>query len=148
MILFIIVLGIILFAVENYSMSHTLDQVELTTSLDKVLVEPEEEFFWTMTVKNGKRFLVPYLKIREQVPEGLVFSDTGESVEESGGMGLSSVLYLAARQKTELVRRVLLKKRGRYFFRGSLVEAGDFLGIRIRLESYPELTEMVVKPGP
>ncbi len=41
MILFIIVLGIILFAVENYSMSHTLDQVELTTSLDKVLVEPE-----------------------------------------------------------------------------------------------------------
>ncbi len=148
MILFIIALGIILFAVENYSMSHTLDQVELTTSLDKVLVEPEEEFFWTMTVKNGKRFLVPYLKIREQVPEGLTFSDTGEPVEESGGMGLSSILYLAGRQKTELVRKVLLKERGRYFFRGSLVEAGDFLGIRILLESYPELTEMVVKPRP
>lgn len=148
MILFIIVLGVILYLAENYSMSHTLDQVELTTSLNKVLVEPEEEFSWTMTVKNGKRLMVPYLKIREQVPEGLMFSDTGEAVEESEGMGLSSVLYLAGKQRTELLRKVSLKNRGRYFFRGSLVEAGDFLGIQFLLESYPELKEMVVKPRP
>ena len=37
---------------------------------------------------------------------------------------------LKGRQKTELERRVLLKKRGRYFFRGVSAEAGDFLGLQ------------------
>lgn len=146
MILFLIVFGVILYAVEKYSLKHGLDHVSLSTKLDKVLVEPDEPFEWTMTVKNGKRMMVPYLRVSEQVPRGLVFAENDETVEKKGIVGLRSVLYLAGNQKTELVRSVKLTERGRYFFRGASVECGDFLGFQTSIESYPEMVEVVVKP--
>lgn len=146
MFLFLLIFGVILYAVEKYSMQHGLDHVSLTTTLDKVLVEPGEAFNWTMTVKNGKRMLVPYLRITEQVPQGLKFAENDEVVEKKGIIGLRSVLYLSGNQKTELVRSVKLEARGRYFFRGSMVECGDFLGYQTSTESFPEMTEIVVKP--
>lgn len=148
MLFLLIVFGVILYFVEKYSMAHGLDHVSLSTTLDKVLVEPGEKFSWTMTVKNGKRMMVPYLRITEQVPRGLVFAENEEPVEQKGLMGLRSVLYLAGNQKTELVRSVKLPERGRYFFRGASVECGDFLGYQTSLESYPEMAEVVVKPAP
>ena len=54
MILFLIVLAVVLYWVEKYSMLHGLDHVSFKTSLDKMLVEPDEPFTWTMTVKNDK----------------------------------------------------------------------------------------------
>ena len=146
MILFLVVLGVVLYAAEKYSLKHGLDRVSLSTSLDKVLVEPDEPFAWTMTVKNEKRMMVPYLRVSEQIPRGLRFADNDEPVEKKGIIGLRSVLYLAGNQKTELVRSVKLPERGRYFFRGASVECGDFLGYQTSLESYPEMCEVVVKP--
>lgn len=148
MIWFLVILGVVLYFVEKYSMQHALDQVSLVTSLNKAVVEPGEEFTWTMTVKNGKRMMVPYLKIKEQIPIGLTFAENGETVEKKGISGLNSILYLSGNQKTELVREVKLPARGRYFFRGSSVEAGDFLGFETSLDNYPEMTEIVVKPAP
>lgn len=148
MILFILIFGVILYAAEKYSMGHGLDQVTLATSLDRVLVEPGEEFRWTMEIKNGKRMMVPYLRLTEQIPRGLLFSETGEPVEKKDITGLRTTLYLAGRQKTELTRKVKLAERGRYFFRGASVEAGDFLGYQTILETYPEMEEVVVKPAP
>lgn len=146
MILFLVILGCILYAAERYSMAHVLDGVELGTSLDRILVEPGEKFVWTMTIRNNKRALVPYLKVKEQVPEGLLFSETGEPVEGKEKRGLQSVLYLAGRQELGLSRSVRLESRGRYFFRGASVEAGDFMGLQTALGAYPELKELVVKP--
>ena len=146
MILFLIVLGVILYLVEKYSLDHGLDHVSFSTSLDKVLVEPEEPFTWTMTVKNDKWLMVPYLRLMELVPRGLMFAETGTPVEQKGMMGLRSVLYIAGHQKTELSRQVKLPERGRHFFRGSSVECGDFLGFQTSNGSYPEMAEVVVKP--
>ncbi len=146
MILFLIVLAVVLYWVEKYSLVHGLDHVSFKTSLDKMLVEPDEPFTWTMTVKNDKWMMVPYLRVMELVPRGLRFADTDQEVEQKGIMGLRSVLYLAGRQKTELVRNVKLLERGRYFFRGSSVECGDFLGYQTSMENYPEMAEIVVKP--
>lgn len=148
MILFLVILGILLYLAERYSMTHVLDGVELETSLDKVLVEPEEEFSWTMTAVNNKRIMVPYLKIREQVPNGIRIRGTDEENDRIQKKGLQSVLYLAGRQKAELERKAWFLKRGRYFFRGSTVEAGDFMGFQTVLGTYTELKEMVVKPKP
>lgn len=148
MILFILIFGVILYVAEKYSMKHVLDQVTFATSLSRVLVEPGEEFLWTMEVKNVKRMMVPYLRLSEQVPRGLVFSETGDPVEKKDVSGLRTTLYLAGNQKTELSRKVKLAERGRYFFRGASVEAGDFLGYQTVLESYPEMEEVVVKPAP
>ncbi len=148
MIFFLIIFGVVLYFVEKYSLEHGLDNLSLSTSLDRILVEPDEPFSWTMTVKNGKRMMVPYLKISEQIPGGLMFAENGESVEQKGILGHRSVVYLAGNQKTELVRSVKLPKRGRYFFRGASVECGDFLGYQTSLETYPEMVEVVVKPKP
>ena len=148
MIFLLLIFGVILYFVEKYSMAHGLDHVTLETTLDKVLVEPNEKFTWTMTVKNGKRLMVPYLRISEQIPAGLMFAENDEPVEKKGVTGLRSVLYLAGKQKVELNRAVKLLVRGRYFFRGSSVECGDFLGYQNSLESFPEMTEVVVKPAP
>lgn len=148
MILFLAVLGLILYLAERYSMNHVLDMVTFHTVLNKILVEPGESFTWNLSVENRKRFMVPYLKIREQVPEGLVFSENEMPAETERGRGLTSVLYLPGRQKTELARNVRLLRRGRYFFRGVSAEAEDFLGIDVVRGSYPELKELVVKPEP
>ena len=146
MILFLIVLAVVLYWVEKYSLVHGLDHVSFKTSLDKMLIEPDEPFTWTMTVKNDKWMMVPYLRVMELVPIGLRFAETDQEVEQKGIMGLRSVLYLAGRQKTELARKVKLSERGRYFFRGSSVECGDFLGYQTSMENYPEMAEIVVKP--
>lgn len=146
MILFLIVLAVVLYWVEKYSLVHGLDHVSFKTSLDKMLIEPDEPFTWTMTVKNDKWMMVPYLRVMELVPRGLRFAETDQEVEQKGIMGLRSVLYLAGRQKTELARTVKLSERGRYFFRGSSVECGDFLGYQTSMENYPEMAEIVVKP--
>lgn len=148
MIIFLLILAVVLYYVERYSLDHGLDRVTFETSTDRVLVEPEEPFTWTMTIKNGKRLMVPYLKLKEAVPHGLSFSETGEQVEKKGISGHHSTLYLAGRQQVLLERKVCLPERGRYFFRGSSVDAGDFLGLTTTAEAYSELKEMVVKPRP
>lgn len=146
MILFLIIMGAILYLAERYSMDHGLDRVTFRTTLDKILVEPGESFTWSLAIENGKRAMVPYLKVREQVPEGLLFPETGKPAEQVKERGLTSVLYLAGRQRAELTRTVSLGQRGRYFFRGASVEAGDFLGLQVLTGTYPELKELVVKP--
>ena len=148
MIVFLGVLGLLVWLAEKYSMDHVLDGLDFATALDKTVVEPGEDFSWTMTINNRKRLMVPYLQMREQIPTGLVFSENGENVAAKSSGDHLSVLYLKGRQKTELERRVLLKKRGRYFFRGVSAEAGDFLGLQTALETHPELKEIVVKPAP
>lgn len=148
MIIFLLILAVVLYYVEKYSLEHGLDRVTFETSTDRVLVEPDEPFIWTMTVKNGKRLMVPYLKLKESTPLGLSFAETGEPVEQKGITGYLSTLYLAGRQQVVLQRTVFLPARGRYFFRGASAEAGDFLGLRTTVETYSELKEMVVKPKP
>jgi uncharacterized protein (DUF58 family) len=146
MIAFFIVFAAVLYLAEKYSLGHSLDGVEFQTRTDRILVEPEESFLWSVRIANKKRMMVPGLRIREHVPEGLFFEDTKEPVEKSRGSGLISTMYLAGMEEVMVRRRVLLKKRGRYFFRGLTAEAGDLLGITQTTGYYQALEEIVVKP--
>ncbi|MCD7955337.1 MAG: DUF58 domain-containing protein [Lachnospiraceae bacterium] len=146
MILLIAAFAVILYFVEKYSLKHVLDKVTFETAADKGVVEPEEAFSWSITIRNGKRMMVPYLRLRENIPEGLLFADGSGPVGSTRFSWLTSTLYLGRRQKVCLSRDVMLPKRGRYFFHGAFVEAGDFLGIRSVTENYPELKDVVVKP--
>jgi len=146
MILLIVIFAAVLYFAEKYSLEHVLDKVTFETAADRGVVEPEEAFTWSMTIRNGKRMMVPYLRLREDIPEGLLFADGSGPVGETRFSWMTSTLYLGRRQKVCLSREVMLPKRGRYFFHGASVEAGDFLGIRSETESYPELQDVVVKP--
>ena len=70
MIVFLGVLGLLVWLAEKYSMDHVLDGLDFATALDKTVVEPGEDFSWTMTINNRKRLMVPYLQMREQIPTG------------------------------------------------------------------------------
>ena len=146
MIVFLLVLAVVFYYVERYSLDHAFDRVSFKTELDKGLVEPGECFLWTMTIENKKKMMVPYLRLKEQVPAGLTEPETGRLVEEQGNPRLSTVLYLSGGQRVVLKRTAMLTGRGRYFVRGASAEAGDFLGFKSVMESYPELAEVVVKP--
>lgn len=146
MIVFLLIFAAALYYAETWSLEHGFDKVTLETSTDQVLVEPGGEFLWIMTVRNGKRMMAPYLKLKESVPQGLIYAEDGEPVEKKGTTGLYTSLYLAGRQKVELKRKVCLSSRGRFFFRGASAEAGDFLGLKTTTETYTELKEVVVKP--
>lgn len=146
MILFLLVLAGIFYAAERYSLVHGLDGILVKTETDRIVVEPGEPFLWTLTVKNGNRRMAPYLEIREMVPAGLFLAETGEPAEGKDGAGVRSVLYLKGHEQARLSRRVFLLERGRYFFRGCRLEAGDFLGLKTVSDTFPELAELVVKP--
>lgn len=133
---------------ERYSLEHVLDRVHMGAELSRTVVEPGEEFFWTLYLENGKRLMVPYLQVREQVPEGLEFSESGRPAKERGEPRVTSTLYLGGGQKAVLKRKVILRRRGRYFFRGIQAEAGDFLGLKTVMENVDQLKEIVVKPSP
>ncbi|MCD7745971.1 MAG: DUF58 domain-containing protein [Lachnospiraceae bacterium] len=146
MILLIVAFAIVLYFAEKYTLKHVLDEVSFETALNRSVVEPEEAFSWSMTVRNGKRMLVPYLRLRENIPEGLLFADGGGPVSGKWYSWLISTIYLGRFQKVHMSREVMLGRRGRYFFQGVSVDAGDFLGIRSVTQSYPEFCEIVVKP--
>ncbi|MCD8019222.1 MAG: DUF58 domain-containing protein [Clostridiales bacterium] len=146
MILLILAFAAILYFAEKYSLKHVLDKVTFETAVDRGVVEPDETFSWSITIRNGKRMMVPYLRLRENIPEGLLFADGSGPVGSTRLSRLTSTLYLGRRQKVCLSRDVMFPRRGRYFFRGALVEAGDFLGIQSVTETYPELKDVVVKP--
>ncbi len=146
MILFLLVLAGIFYAAERYSLVHGLEGILVKTETDRIVVEPGEPFLWTLTVKNGNRRMAPYLEIREMVPAGLFLAETGEPAEGKDGAGVRSVLYLKGHEQARLSRRVFLLERGRYFFRGCRLEAGDFLGLKTVSDTFPELAELVVKP--
>ena len=148
MIVFLGVLGLLVWLAEKYSMDHVLDGLDFATALDKTVVEPGEDFSWTMTINNRKRLMVPDLQMREQIPTGLVFSENGENVAAKSSGDHLSVLYLKGTPEDGVRAEGPFKKRGRYFFRGVSAEAGDFLGLQTALETYPELKEIVVKPAP
>ena len=146
MILLLLVTAAVFYFAEMYSLKHVFDGVRIRTETDRVLIEPGEAFRWTVTAVNGKRLMIPYLRLRESVPQGLLFAGTNEPVEKREQVGLVSTFYLAGRQEIRFEREVMMTNRGRYFFRGVSAEAGDFLGILSATGSFPELEEIVVKP--
>ena len=83
MIFLLIVLGLLLYFAERYSMAHVLDGLTFETETDRILVEPGESFCWKFTISNSKRMMVPYLKVKELVPEGLVFEAGGPLKSEA-----------------------------------------------------------------
>ena len=122
-------------------MDHVLDGLDFATALDKTVVEPGEDFSWTMTINNRKHLMVPYLQMREQIPAGLVFSENGENVAaKSSGDHFRCFTLRDARRRSWSGESFLKKAwkdissggvsaRGRGF-PGAPDRAGDVSGIK------------------
>ena len=71
MIVFLGVLGLLAWLAEKYSMDHVLDGLDFATALDKTVVEPGEDFSWTMTINNRKHLKME--RTWRQSPLGITF---------------------------------------------------------------------------
>lgn len=149
-----VLIGLLLAAgiLEYLSLRHGLDKILYRIEPEKKLVEPGETFALRTTVENRKRFLVPYLRVDESVPQELDFLGENGPEEKplgtSGNYRITSRCYLAGRQKAVFLRKGVLNRRGRYVFSETTLYAGDFLGISGKGRDCFSGQEIVVKPRP
>lgn len=147
MIIFLVVLLLLAWAAQRYTLTHAFDGVVYETRASTDTVDPDEQFDVVTTLENGKRMPVMYLRVQEKLPPGACVHTEGiPTLLERDGMRTSFRVYLLGRQKLE--RRVLvsLPVRGRYFLRGGQLAAGDFFGLSETIEYVPRSHEIVVMP--
>ncbi len=171
MLLFFILLIAVAAAVEHWSLIHGMDGVTHRQYPDRPLVEPGETFHLVTQVKNTSRRFVPFIRLRENVPVDLTFSDkvtsfpttdeqsrarvtrrpllTRWSFPTTDGQSRAfvSTLYLMPRQLWQREISVQMPKRGRFIFRGGSMQGGDFLGLSEEVEYVPAQEEIVVCPA-
>ena len=150
MLLFFVMLIIVAAALERWSLFHGMDGVTHRHFPDRPLVDPEEPFHLVTQVKNASRRFVPFVRLRENVPLELIFSDDifAGLAADGRSNAFSSTLYLMPRQLWQRELEVKLPRRGRYFFRGCSMQGGDFLGLSETVIYQPAQEEIIVAPAP
>lgn len=71
MLIFLIVIVILAIILERYSLKYALDRVTYDTMPSKSIVEIGEEFTITSVLTNRKRMIVPFLMMKETLPENI-----------------------------------------------------------------------------
>lgn len=153
MIVWFLMLAVAVWMAQKYSLEHGLDELEYEMEPEKMLAEPDEPIWIHMTVRNKKWLLVPFLQIREELPDGVrVYELEKGKLEKTEGVyqryWLETELYLAGWQKAEITRKISCAKRGCYGFKGATLSAGDFLGVSGRSQEITQYREIVIKPKP
>ncbi len=149
MLLFFVLLIAVAAAAEHWSLLHGMDGVTHRHFPDRPLVEPEETFHLVTQVKNTSRRFVPFVRISENVPLDLSFSDdvTASATADGQNRSFASTLYLMPRQIWQRELSVKIPKRGRYLFRGCTMQGGDFLGLSETVIYQPAQEELIVCPA-
>lgn len=136
-----------------YILEHGLEDLDYTLELEKHLAEPQETLEMRSVIRNQKKLLLPFLRIREELPDGVCIHESLKG-KESQGDGifqrayLETRLYLAGWQKVEIKRKVSFSKRGAYRFPEVSLDVGDFLGITSKRKMAGGREEIVIKPNP
>lgn len=136
-----------------YILEHGLEDLDYTLELEKHLAEPQETLEMRSVIRNQKKLLLPFLRIREDLPDGVCIHESLKG-KESQGDGifqrayLETRLYLAGWQKVEIKRKVSFSKRGAYRFPEVSLDVGDFLGITSKRKMAGGREEIVIKPNP
>ncbi|MDO4295556.1 MAG: DUF58 domain-containing protein [bacterium] len=146
-------LGFLLLAylVQRYMLEHALDGLSYQVQSEQTLVELEEKVEVRVTISNRKKWMLPYLCVREQLPKDCKLWQMSQGrKEEREGLYqqafLETKLYLAAWQKAEISRTLCFQKRGSFRLFSTVLEAGDFLGLATRSMQVESSQEVVVLP--
>ncbi len=148
MLIFLFVLAAVAAALQYWSLLHGLDGVEFLCEPKTPLVEPEEPFTLVTRVTNRSRRFIPYLQVRQLLPEELTFQQkvTLEAAHEARVQRFS--LYLAPRQVWQQELQAILPGRGRHVFAGATLYGGGFLGLNEIIEYVTQVREVIVLPKP
>ena len=144
----IIVLAIVIYYAQRWSLENALNGVTYDYQCSKLLIEPGEEFEIITTITNHSRRFVPFVKVEEFFPGELIIKDTQIATRDDvmGNKRYISTIYLMPR--SQLVRKLTASfdARGRYIFHGGDLKGGDFLGVSENIVHFHLFREIVVYP--
>lgn len=145
---FVIILAVIVYIAEQWSLQTALNGIEFDYELSKRLVEPEEEFELRSTLINTSRRLVPFIKVTEYFPKDTLCKSEGIELkrEMRDYLKYAYSAFLTPRSKLSRRIKLALPKRGRYVFSGSELSGGDFLGLKEESHRVDLYKEIIVYP--
>jgi len=162
MLYFVITLLIIFGVMEVLSLRKIDERLDYELSLSVSLCDPDEPFELVSEIRNKGRLPVTYIRLIENVPVALRVDMEGgnvrlkwegeeygaEATQTSAQSMIQSTFFLLPERVLRRRLNASLPARGRYLFKDSRLEAGDFLGFRRRVLTFHHYRELIVAPRP
>ena len=145
---FLLITAAIAVVVQKLSLHRGLDGVEGDHRPDKLLVEPDEIFHLRVTLRNGTRRFIPFLRVRERLEAPLrPEAGKGKVMPKDRGATLVEVTtWLRPRQQVTCEIPVALTRRGRYVLQEFALCTGDFLGLHEQEKRCGRFREVIAAP--
>jgi uncharacterized protein (DUF58 family) len=132
---------------ERLSIKHAFDGIGYDIKPSGSLLEQDEEFSFTTTITNTKRWPMEFLRSGEFLPEDIRLLEAEIAMMTyPRGKALVSDTYLMPRQKITRTLKASLPRRGNYFFWGATLTAGSFLGLSEEVKEFHLIHEVVLPP--
>jgi len=148
MLIFFLVLIIVAYILQQWSLNNALKGISYEYTFTKQLVEPEEQIELISTVTNHSSRFVPFVELEEKFPVKVNLLQEGVNLRMDlmRNVSLASSVYLMPKSLLERRTLISFSQRGTYAFRGAKLSGGDFLGLSEKIESFPSFKEVVVYP--
>ncbi|MCL2126126.1 MAG: DUF58 domain-containing protein [Oscillospiraceae bacterium] len=148
MIVVLIVLAVVAFIVERWSIVNALNGVGIDYGSSVPLAAPDEVFDMVSNLTNKSRRFVPFIKASETLPAQIKLHspDAKISVDFKGDMRHSYTTYLMPRSALRRVEKASISQRGRYMFNSAMLSGGDFLGLNENVKRVSPYSEIVIYP--
>ena len=127
--------AVLIAAAQRFWAPFALTRLRFRGSCDRLLVEPDQTVVWSGTVENRARLPIPFVRLRESLPEeARILEDTGWK-DKHCRKGLrkwyiEERLSLGPRQSSTRTVRLQFSRRGVYSLDGVTLSAGDLLGFQ------------------
>ena len=133
-------------ALERLTAQRSLDAVREDFGPTESLVDPDEFFALTYTLRNARRRPVLFLRLRQDLPEAFHPRDSALIRAPLGDERLELTTWLRPRQEARFTLPLSADRRGYYPLSALEVSGGDFLGLRERTRVSPLFRAVTVAP--
>ena len=150
MIPFVIVLLILAFIAQNWSIKNAFKGIGYSCESSKLLVEPDEVFDLITTVTNHSKRFIPFIKLEQPLPKAADIQCPSAKTSEDFDGNLKHIHSTYLRRNSIYEKRlpISLQKRGCHYFKSAQLISGDFLGISPKMRHVYTVSSVVVCPKP
>ena len=144
----LVVLIIIAFAVEQWSIFNALKGIRISYGPSIPLAAPDELFDLISNLSNRSRRLVPFIKAQEYLPPGMTLHSPAAKVrlDFKGDLQHTYTTFMMPRSTLRRSESASISNRGRYLFNSALLSGGDFLGLNEKTVRVSLFSEIVIYP--
>ncbi|MCL2398459.1 MAG: DUF58 domain-containing protein [Defluviitaleaceae bacterium] len=137
------------YLIQEWSKKNALNGVEFQYKPSRLLVAPEEQFQITTTITNRSLRFIPFVRLKEILPETITIHVPGVVVSTdriNRHAWYTSMIYLMPRKSLVREIPVSIPNRGWYTFSGAELQGGDFLGTGENYKKVDSFNEIVIYP--